>query len=199
LILLTCIVWLRFTDFEGDYFESVKNNYLIRSFVPLALFLWIEYLIVFDIRQETKLGFRTILSGIKIGLIGLLWFREITEGAGDFYFRNLVAKVIFGIIGVLLFLEVGILFLEKRNHVELFTQLLLCIFKLIFIVSGKELALPLVISLRALLSVKQVCSVLKASNFIKALLIYLLMNLFYVRTSHSDNFYSVNLMDPAIG
>jgi hypothetical protein len=88
--------------------EEIKTNYIISSFIPLVLFVWIEYLIAYDIRKEKKMGFRSILSGIQIGLIGLLWFREITEGSGDFYFRNLLAKVIFSMIGLLVFLEISV-------------------------------------------------------------------------------------------
>jgi hypothetical protein len=89
--------------------------------------------------------------------------------------------------------------MERINHVDFFTQLLMCLFKLILILSGKEHALQLLIYLRALLSIKQLCSDLFASPFLKALLISVSMSLFHWRTSHRDNFFSINFMDPAIG
>ena len=75
----------------------------------------------FEIRKDSKLGFRSITSGIQIALIAFLWYREITLGAQDLFFRNLIANVVFAIIGVLLFLEIGVSFLEKRTLIELST------------------------------------------------------------------------------
>ena len=77
-----------------------------------------------------------------------MWFREITLGAQDLFFRNLIANVVFVIIGVLMFLEISVSFLENRTLIELSTQLFLISIKLIFILSGKELPLSLMIFIR---------------------------------------------------
>lgn len=172
---------------------------MLRSVIPLIIFMGLEYLLSFEIRKDNKLGFRSITSGIQIALILFLWFREINLGAQDLFFRNLIANVVFAIIGVLLFLEIGVSFLEKRTLIELSTQLFLTSIKLVFILSGKELSLSLMIYIRCLLSLRDIFQAYQVKPFLKALLIYLTISLFYLRTGHSDNFYDLNLMDPSVG
>jgi hypothetical protein len=173
--------------------------FIIRSVIPLIIFMGLEYLLSFEIRKDNKLGFRSITSGIQIALISFLWFREITLGAQDLFFRNMIAIVVFVMIGVLLFLEIGVSFLEKRTLIELSTQLFLSSIKLIFILSGKELPLSLMVFIRCLLSLRDIFEVYQVRPFMKALLLYLAMSLFYFRTGHRDSFYKVNLMDPSVG
>jgi hypothetical protein len=173
--------------------------FIIRSVIPLIIFMGLEYLLSFEIRKDNKLGFRSITSGIQIALISFLWFREITLGAQDLFFRNMIAIVVFVMIGVLLFLEIGVSFLEKRTLIELSTQLFLSSIKLIFILSGKELPLSLMVFIRCLLSLRDIFEVYQVRPFMKALLLYLTMSLFYLRTGHRDSFNEVNLMDPSVG
>jgi hypothetical protein len=173
--------------------------FIIRSVIPLIIFMGLEYLLSFEIRKDNKLGFRSITSGIQIALISFLWFREITLGAQDLFFRNMIAIVVFVMIGVLLFLEIGVSFLEKRTLIELSTQLFLSSIKLIFILSGKELPLSLMVFIWCLLSLRDILEVYQVRPFMKALLLYLTMSLFYLRTGHRDSFNEVNLMDPSVG
>jgi hypothetical protein len=99
----------------------------------------------------------------------------------------------------MLFLEVSISFLEKRTLIELCTQLLLTTIKLILMVSGKELPLGLILYIRFLLSIRDLCQSFKLTAFVKAFVLYLAMSLFYERTGHRDSFFEVNLMDPSLG
>ncbi len=89
--------------------------------------------------------------------------------------------------------------MEKRTLIELSTQLFLTSIKLVFILSGKELPLSLMIYIRCLLSLRDIFQAYQVKPFLKALLLYLTMSLFYLRTGHNDNFYDLNLMDPSVG
>lgn len=125
LIFIACIGLSRIVEIITSQDETLTLDvfqlFIVRSVAPLIIFMGLEYLLSFEIRQDKKLGFRSIMSGIQVGLIGLLWFREITEGSQDLFMRNLIANVVFLIIGFLLFLEIGVSFLEKRTLIELFS------------------------------------------------------------------------------
>ncbi len=143
------IIFSRIVELLSDDYELINLDiyqlFMIRSLIPIIIFMGLEYQLSFEIRKDNKLGFRSITSGIQIALISFMWFREITLGAQDLFFRNLIANVVFLIIGVLMFLEISVSFLEKRTLIELSTQLFLTSIKLILILSGKELPLSLMI------------------------------------------------------
>jgi hypothetical protein len=81
LIFLIFIIFSRIVENLSAYESFSLNIYqllALRSVIPLIIFMGLEYLLSFEIRKDNKLGFRSITSGIQIGLIAYMWFREIT-------------------------------------------------------------------------------------------------------------------------
>jgi hypothetical protein len=67
LIFFVCIMLSRFIEVlkTDDFLISNKYYlYIIRSLIPLVVFMCLEYLFSFLIRKDEKLGFRSIMSGI---------------------------------------------------------------------------------------------------------------------------------------
>jgi hypothetical protein len=67
--MIVCMGVARWFDREIDneqdaVTEMLQSNYYITAFVPLGLYLGIEYLIGYEIRKERKLDIRFLISSI---------------------------------------------------------------------------------------------------------------------------------------
>lgn len=128
-----------------------------------------------------------MISSVFLGVTGFLWF---VSGEYDDFLpieRNLFTKLLHLSTVLIILFEIFIAYLEYRPYVELKTSIALWVFKSLLLISGPKLALPLVLFLRYLLSLKYLFERLKPmSTFLQAAVLFLSVSLFYRNTGHLE-------------